>query len=70
MLTAPDRGITTRFAEIEAMVIFPSGARQIIGSDGFTMTVQPDQWPDGSGIIRWIDQQVSDDRKVFLSATR
>ena len=42
----------------------------VVDEAAITMTVQPDQWPDGSGIIRWIDQQVADDRKVFLSATR
>jgi hypothetical protein len=51
--------VTVRFAETEALELWPDGARRLTGSDGFQVTVEPTLHPDLSPeVIAGIDEAV------------
>lgn len=57
--------VTVRYAEAEALEVWPDGARRIIGSDGFQILVEPTLW-DGVTAERaaQLDAAVPEERHV------
>ena len=58
-LAVPGRGyVTVMFDRVAACKGWADGARTLYGSDGFTLTIHPDDWTAGADVVTLIDRQV------------
>ncbi|WP_433374532.1 M16 family metallopeptidase [Actinoplanes sp. CA-142083] len=65
-LTGPDGPATIRFAECEAMLVWPDGGRRLIGADGITVSAEPTHYWGAGNAIRDLDQRVPEQVRVLL----
>ena len=59
MLTAgPDQHVTVRYADAVVLLRWNDGQQALIGSDGFTVQVDPKEWRDGDAVAATIAARV------------
>jgi predicted Zn-dependent peptidase len=59
MLTAgPGKHVTVRYADAAALIQWNDGQQALIGTDGFTVQVDPGEWRDGAAIAASITARV------------
>ncbi len=61
-----EHAVTVRYDQCAAMGVWSDGARQLIGTDGIAVTVEPTLWRLPSGAIPRIDASVPGDRHVTM----
>jgi hypothetical protein len=64
----PPHMVTVRFAAVAALVRWRDGKHVLIGDDGFTVQLDPDEWPDGGQVTAEVARRVRPDRIVTLDA--
>lgn len=62
----PPHMVTVRFAAVAALVRWRDGKHALIGDDGFTVQLDPDEWPDGGQVTAEVARRVRPDRIVTL----
>jgi predicted Zn-dependent peptidase len=63
-----DNVVTVKYAEVAAMMTWPDGARQLMGDDGFVLSVEPTLTAIDPGALARIDGAVPDRLKVPMPA--
>jgi zinc protease len=69
MLT-PSEGhhVTVRFDAVAALLCWNDQQRTLIGTDGFTLRIDPQEWPDGDVVIRSIEARVEPGLMVTIDS--
>lgn len=67
MVDIAGRAWTVRFARCAALLWWSDGRRQLVGEDGFSVTVLTSEWELSDSIVRAIDSAVPGDRFVSMS---
>jgi zinc protease len=47
----PGRLVTVRYDSVAALLRWNDGKQALVGTDGFAVQLDPDQWPDGQGVL-------------------
>ncbi|MEU4552981.1 insulinase family protein [Micromonospora violae] len=63
-----DNPLTVRYDDCAAMLVWPDGARQLIGSDAIALHIEPTLYNLNPGTIPAIDAKVPDDRQIAMPA--
>jgi hypothetical protein len=59
MLTVePGRQVTVRYDAVAALLRWNDGKRALVGTDGYAVQLDPDEWPDGPAVLEDIDRHV------------
>jgi predicted Zn-dependent peptidase len=67
-IARPGGPVTVRFADCQTMLAWADGGRQLIGSDGIVVPVEPTLWKVDTAALREIDARVSRSVTVYLPA--
>jgi hypothetical protein len=59
------RHVTVRSGAVAAMLRWNDKKRALIGRDGFTLLLDPAEWPDGDTVVRSIEARI--DPRLFVS---
>ncbi|MFJ7155718.1 M16 family metallopeptidase [Streptomyces sp. NPDC101118] len=69
-LVSPGNDATVRYADCEAVVAYPDGARRLIGADGFSVAAEPTLFGLTPAALAAVDAAVPADRVVHAPARR
>ena len=59
MLTLePGRQMTVRYDAVAALLRWNDGKQALVGTDGFVVQLDPDEWPEGKAVLDDIDRHV------------
>ncbi|MEH1167050.1 insulinase family protein [Micromonospora sp. CPCC 205539] len=67
-LLRADSPLTVRYADCSAMLVWPDGARQLIGSDAIALHIEPTLFNLHPAALPVIDAQVPADRQIAMPA--
>jgi hypothetical protein len=62
------RQTTVRYQELAALVRWRDGRHVLVGADGFSLQLDPDEWPQGERVIAGVAAHVAADRVVTLDS--
>lgn len=69
MLTPqPERNVTVCYADTVALVRWTDGKQAVIGADGFTVQLDPDEWPDGATLAAEVASRIPPELTVPIDA--
>lgn len=63
-LRSPAGARSAELADVAGLMVFPDGARHLVRSDGYGLTVDPRWWKNGREAVAEIDRQVSADKHL------
>ncbi|MGZ4435832.1 MAG: hypothetical protein ACXVW7_19755 [Trebonia sp.] len=57
VMLSPEEGrhVTVRFDAMAAMLCWNDGQRTLVGTDGFALRLDPQEWPDGDAVVRSVE---------------
>jgi zinc protease len=62
------RHVTVAAGAVAALICWNDGQRTLVGGDGFTLTLDPWQWPDGARVVGAIEAGVDPRLRVGMDA--
>jgi zinc protease len=69
MLTVPDgRHVTVAAGTEAALICWNDGQRALVGGDGFRLTLDPEQWPDGARVVGAIEARIDPRLRVAMDS--
>jgi predicted Zn-dependent peptidase len=63
-----DQHVTVAAGAVAALICWNDGQRTLVGGDGFTLTLDPEQWPDGARVVGAIEASVDPRLRVGMDA--
>jgi hypothetical protein len=63
-----DQHVSVRFGAVAALLRFNDTKRILVGTDGFTMLLDPAEWPDGDTVVRSIEARIDPRLVVSLDS--
>jgi hypothetical protein len=64
----PAHQVTVRYRELAALIRWKDGKQALVGTDGFSVQLDPDEWPDGARLIGNVAAMVPADRVITIDA--
>ena len=69
MLTpTTDRNVTVRYADTVALLCWADGKQTVVGADGFTVQLDPDEWPDGTTLAAEVASRIPPELSIPIDA--
>jgi hypothetical protein len=62
------RHVTVAAGAVAALICWNDGQRTLVGLDGFTLTLDPERWPDGAAVVAAIEAGIDPRVRVGMDS--
>lgn len=63
-----ERNVTVRYADAVALLRWTDNRRAVVGADGFTVQLDPDEWPDGATLATEVASRIPPELSIPIDA--